>query len=124
MEARALLTPFDPTVWERERAERLFGFRYRIEIYVPASKRKWGYYVLPYLLDDRIVARVDLMADRKARHLQVLAAYKEEDIDEQRTVEHLAEELESLASWLDLEHVKVSRRGPFARRLADCINSG
>ncbi len=124
LQCSSLLSPFDPLVWFRPRAERLFDFHYRIEIYVPASKRKWGYYVLPYLLDDRIVARVDLMADRKARHLQVLAAYKEEDIDEQRTVEHLAEELESLASWLDLEHVKVSRRGPFARRLADCINSG
>jgi len=117
----SLLSPFDPVMWFRPRAERLFNFHYRIEIYVPASKRKWGYYVLPFLLDDRIVARVDLKADRKGRELLVLAAHKEENIDEDRSIEHLAGELKSLASWLDLERVKVSRRGPFARKLADCI---
>jgi len=119
----SLLSPFDPMVWFRPRAERLFDFHYRIEIYVPANKRKWGYYVLPYLLDDRIVARVDLKADRKERLLLVLATHKEENIDENRSVERLAEELKSLASWLDLERVKVSRRGPFARKLADCIKA-
>ena len=120
---RSLLSPFDPVVWFRPRAERLFDFHYRIEIYVPANKRKWGYYVLPFLLDERIVARVDLKADRKNKQLLVLAAHKEENIDENRSVEHLAEELRSLASWLDLERVKVSRRGPFARKLADYVNS-
>ncbi len=119
----SLLSPFDPVIWFRPRAERLFDFHYRIEIYVPASKRKWGYYVLPFLLDDRIVARVDLKADRKAKHLHVLAAHKEEDIDQDRSIEHLAKELKALASWLDLERVKVSRRGPFARKLAAYIQA-
>lgn len=117
----SILSPFDPVVWFRPRAERLFDFHYRIEIYVPANKRKWGYYVLPFLLDERIVARVDLKADRKNKQLLVLACHKEPDIDEARAVSELAGELNALASWLDLDRVKVSRRGPFARRLADVI---
>jgi len=116
--AASLLSPFDPVVWYRPRAERLFNFHYRIEIYVPAKKRKWGYYVLPFLLDDRIVARVDLKADRKNKTLLVLASHPEESIDEGRTVRKLAKELGQLAAWLNLERVKVSRRGAFARALA------
>jgi uncharacterized protein YcaQ len=118
MSCSSLLSPFDPVVWFRPRAERLFNFHYRIEIYVPEKKRKWGYYVLPFLLDDRIVARVDLKADRKLKQLLVLAAHKEENISEDDCIEKLAIELKSLASWLGLERVKVSRRGPFARKLA------
>ena len=113
-----MLSPFDPVVWFRPRAERLFDFHYRIEIYVPAGKRKWGYYVLPYLLDDRIVARVDLKADRKTKRLLVLAAHEEAGIDTDRTVSKLAEELSNLTAWLGLESVRVSRRGSFARLLA------
>ena len=113
----ALLSPFDPLVWFRPRAERVFDFRYRIEIYVPASKRKWGYYVLPYLLDDRIVARVDLKADRKNKQLLVLAAHEEAGIDFARVTRKLAEELASLAAWLNLDSVRVSRRGSFTRML-------
>ena len=123
LKCSSLLSPFDPVVWFRPRAERLFDFHYRIEIYVPASKRKWGYYVLPFLLDDKIVARADLKADRKNKQLLVLATHKEEGIDEQRSIEHLSTELQSLAAWLDLERVKVSRRGPFARKLADCVKN-
>lgn len=116
-----LLSPFDPLVWYRPRTERLFGFHYRIEIYVPAGKRKWGYYVLPYLLGDRIVARVDLKADRKRNELLVLAAHKEEGVDEEHASPHLAGELQTLASWLDLDRVRVSRHGAFARQLADRV---
>lgn len=114
-----LLSPFDPVVWYRPRAERLFDFFYRIEIYVPAAKRKWGYYVLPFLMHDRIVARVDLKADRKQSCLLVPATHAEENIDEAQAAPKLAEELWTLARWLNLGTIKVSRRGKFARLLAD-----
>ena len=118
IKASALLSPFDPVVWFRPRAERLFAFHYRIEIYVPASKRKWGYYVLPFLLDDKIAARVDLKADRKNKRLLVLAAHEETGIDTDTAVRRLAEELAILATWLNLDSIRVSRRGLFARTLA------
>jgi uncharacterized protein YcaQ len=114
----ALLSPFDNLIWFRERTERVFGVRYRIEIYVPAEKRQHGYYVLPFLEGDAITARVDLKSDRKAGVLIVQSAHAEPWASAKTPV-HLAAELKRMAGWLGLESVRVEKRGDLAAALAD-----
>jgi uncharacterized protein YcaQ len=117
----SLLSPFDPVVWFRPRAERLFEFHYRIEIYVPAGKRRWGYYVLPFRVGDKIMGRVDLKADRKAGCLLVLNAHEEDSIDIDHCCKGLSEELHALKDWLGLDEVRVTDNNHFSRRLREKI---
>ena len=115
----ALLSPFDNLIWYRPRVERIWGFHYRIEIYVPEPKRVYGYYVLPFLLDGDLVARVDLKTDRSDNALHVKGAFAEPDTDHQRVGRALRSELESVAAWLDLGDVVVARNGDLADHLSD-----
>jgi uncharacterized protein YcaQ len=115
--ARALLSPFDSLIWERARTERIFGFRYRIEIYTPSANRKYGYYVLPFILNDQLVARVDLKSDRAMRTLLVQGAHCELGVRPSAVAEPLMRELVTMASWLGLEQIKVTRRGDLAKKL-------
>lgn len=116
----ALLSPFDNAIWFRERTERMFGVRVRLEIYTPAEKRTHGYYVLPFLEGDAITARVDLKADRKAGALVVQASHAEPwaSLD---TAARLADELKLMAGWLGLERVRVEPRGDMAAALGDAV---
>lgn len=122
VEGAAILSPFDPLIWFRPRVERLFGFRYRIEIYVPAAQRQFGYYVLPFLLDGHLVARVDLKSDRKGRRLLVRGSYIENGQNEARVAEALATELRNLAGWLDLDDLVVEPRGSLAPSLSGLLS--
>lgn len=114
VEGRALISPFDPLIWFRPRTQRLFEFSYQIEIYVPEGKRVYGYYVMPFLLDGELVARLDLKADRRAGVLRVRGAYHEEGVDPKRVAAELGNELHTMAAWLDLSEVTVARRGDLA----------
>lgn len=122
VERAALLSPFDPLIWFRPRTERLFGFHYRIEIYVPAPKRKWGYYVLPFLMGDQLVARVDLKAERTERRLLVQASYAEAGVNKGEVAAALARELRTLALWLSLSDVSVARKGNMASALSSAYD--
>ena len=117
----ATVSPFDPVAWFRDRLEWLFDFEYRIEIYTPVKKRKYGYYVLPFILGNRFVARVDLKADRPKRVLRVPGAFLEEGCDEEKVADRLASELRLMADWLDLDRIVVGRRGGLVSALRSVV---
>lgn len=119
--ARALLSPFDSLIWYRERTQRLFNFRYRIEIYTPEAKRRYGYYTLPFLLDETLVGRVDLKADRQGGVLRVQSAWIEAGHDPRYVAGELAQELALTAAWLALSGIEVMPRGDLSIELARAV---
>jgi uncharacterized protein len=119
IEGAALVTPFDPICWDRKRAERLFSFHYRIELYTPQPKRKFGYYVLPFLMGESFAGRVCLKADREAETLRVNTANMEDMADPRETAEKLSEELQSMAQWLGLKNLEISQKGNLAEYLSE-----
>jgi uncharacterized protein YcaQ len=121
--AGTFLSPFDPLLWERKRTERLFGFRYRIEIYTPAAQRQHGYYVLPFLFGQNFVARLDLKADRTNNVLRVVCAFAEPRTDPKEFVHAVATELKSMADWLGLEKIGISKYGDLAPMLKSALPS-
>jgi uncharacterized protein YcaQ len=124
IDARAIVSPFDPVLWERKWTKAVFDFDYQIEIYVPAPKRIYGYYILPFLMGDRFAARVDLKADRKTSTLIAHAVYVEPGLDRGAVAAALAGELRSMASWLLLERFAVGATGNLARPLARALPRG
>lgn len=121
IKASALLSPFDSLIWERARTERLFNFRYRLEIYTPQHKRQYGYYVLPFLHDEHLAARVDLRAERAQDRLAVHALHEEEHGLGEAGMQALADNLRSMAGWLGLGEVVVTCRRPGTVRLRACL---
>jgi uncharacterized protein len=118
IETTALLSPFDPVVWDRKRAQRLFGFHYRIEIYTPAPKRVFGYYNLPILIDDALVGRIDLKSDRQAKMLRVQSAWREPDAGPATVAARIAPLLRQTAAWQGLDAIEVMGRGNLASAVA------
>ena len=121
IETAALLSPFDPVVWERDRALRMFGFHYRIEIYTPAPKRVFGYYTLPMLIDDALVGRIDLKNDRQAKVLRVQSAWRE-DGARGDIAERIVPVLREIAAWQGCDSITVADRGDLARELEAALS--
>lgn len=121
--AQALISPFDSLIWERDRTERLFNFRYRLEFYTPPAKRIYGYHVLPFLNGDRLVGRVDLKAERDENFLRLISVFSEEESLSEPDLAALAQNLKKLAEWLDLAEVTVNKKGALEKRLAKALRS-